>query len=218
MALQSIDTPAFQDIFRRAGQLISYTRRLPLDSDSDWLLVFLRSANGGQRIYWESSQAEVAFAGCGVAVEFSAQGAERFQGIREQVAALYATARVSGPAIAAPRVFGGFSFSAAPREDPVWAAFPAAYFMLPRFQLTRVGSQTWLTVNRYVTDPESEWGGLREEHAALVDWLATAEADAEEASVPAEIKQIDYPVLASVPGQRASTIFGRGFSQPQPPR
>src|SRR5579871_6695723 len=95
MTLQSIDTPSFQDVFRRAGKLISYTRRLPLDTDKDWLLVFLRSANGGQRIYWESSQAEVAFAGCGVAVEFSAQGPERFKQIREQVAELYANARVS---------------------------------------------------------------------------------------------------------------------------
>jgi menaquinone-specific isochorismate synthase len=166
------------------------------------LLTFLQCANGAERMYWENEPANVSFAGCGVAVQFVADGPERFKTIRKHIAELYAQARVSGPPIAAPRVFGGFSFSTAPTLDPspsggggpdnsIWAAFPAAYFMLPHCQLTRANGQAWLTINRYVTDPDAEWGHLRDEHAALVEWLRVAEAAQTSA---ARILQVDYPV------------------------
>ncbi len=200
-------TSVFSTVFNHTGRLISYTQRCP----DIPLLTFLQSANGSERMYWEGAGNAVSFAGCGVALEFTAQGAGRFEAIRAQIGQLYAEARVSGPAIAAPRVFGGFSFTAedAPADSP-WSAFPSAYFMLPRFQLTKADGQSWLTINRYVTTPTAEWGPLRDEHAALIEWFQIAEAAQPS---PVQVLSLDYPVTpaawrAQIEAVRAAIAAG----------
>ena len=160
----------FDDIFHQEGRLISHSARCP----DVPLVTFLRYAQGMQRVYWESSTASVTFAGVGAAAEFSADGADRFESIKAQLERLYREADISGPEASAVRVFGGFSFDARQRRDRAWAAFPDAYFIVPRYQLSRMDGQTWLTINRYVTDPTDEWEPLYEEHDALNEWLASA--------------------------------------------
>jgi menaquinone-specific isochorismate synthase len=51
------------------------------------------------------------------------------------------------PAGLGPRLFGGFSFRADHKARGIWAAFPGVYFILPRYQLTRLNGQLWLTIN-----------------------------------------------------------------------
>ena len=45
-----------------------------------------------------------------------------------------------------PRLFGGFAFRA-DAADGMWAAFPAACFVLPQVLLTLHQGQVWLTLN-----------------------------------------------------------------------
>lgn len=180
----------YDEIFHQEGRLISHTAACP----DVPLVTFLRYAQGMQRVFWESSTASVTFAGVGAAVEFSANGAGRFEAIRRQLTRLYEEADVSGPEESAVRVFGGFSFDPQQRHDRAWDAFPDAYFVVPRYQLTRSHGQTWLTINRYVTDPTDEWEPLYEEHRALSEWIETASDE------PPTLPELDqFTLLVSQP-------------------
>jgi menaquinone-specific isochorismate synthase len=116
------------------------------------LLHVLRAApQATQRIFWQHADQPIAFAGFGVAAEIVAYGRERFKSIQQQVDALFENAIFGGmPRIAHPRLVGGFAF----RDDfsaasGVWSAFPSAYFLLPRVQVTQADGETWLTVSAY---------------------------------------------------------------------
>jgi menaquinone-specific isochorismate synthase len=134
-------------------QLVSYTREI----DFIQLLDFLRSAPAStQRVYWENGQAEVAFAGYGVAAELYANGADRFEVIRRELRTLFADARINAPFM--PRVFGGFAFQSDFTPQGIWSAFPSAYFVLPRYQLTHSGDRTWLTINACIGSEREAFG------------------------------------------------------------
>jgi menaquinone-specific isochorismate synthase len=160
----------FDDVFGQPGRLISHTAPCPDVA----LVTFLRYARGMQRVFWESSTTSVTFAGVGAAVELRANGDERFDVIQRELVRLYADADISGPDESGLRVFGGFSFDPHRPSDRAWADFPDAYFVVPRYQLSRVDGQTWLTINRYVTEPDDEWEPLYEEFDAVSAWMATA--------------------------------------------
>jgi len=167
------------------GLLVSLSRPWPETS----LLAFLRRWSDQPRVYWEggpragetSLGAEggaVGFAGCGVAAALSADGPQRFQRMAEQATRLFDRAVVSAedaPPVVGPRLFGGFAFRAHRSDAGTWAAFPTAYFVLPRYQLTRVGRWAWLTVNRLLepgADPQRALQALEDE-MRLLETIAT---------------------------------------------
>jgi len=126
--------------------LFSYT--IPWEQPS--LLNFLRRGAGLPRIFWENETLTLGFAGIGEAARLTAQGRDRFADIRHQMKTLFAGAVSLGhpaPGIIRPRLFGGFAFTPAPGEG-IWAAFPAACFILPRYQLTHFEGKAWLTVHQ----------------------------------------------------------------------
>ncbi|MFQ5854194.1 MAG: isochorismate synthase MenF [Anaerolineae bacterium] len=145
-------------VFHRPDRVAAQDERLILLSYSlPWpemsLVDFLRQAVGAPRVYWESEKASVGFAGYGAAAVLKAAGADRFQVIRKGVARLFDNAileAIDAPPTVGPRLFGGFSFQAEHVPEGVWVAFPAAYFVLPRYQLTRVEGRHWLTVSHLV--------------------------------------------------------------------
>jgi menaquinone-specific isochorismate synthase len=128
---------------------------------------------GAPRIYWESDQAPLAYAGFGVAAVLTASGPERFQKIESGATQLFEHSLSNTgdtPSVITPRLFGGFSFRSAHRPAGVWSAFPAASFLLPRYQLTHHQGQLWLTVNhcpRPHQAPDAILRQLRQEAAAL---------------------------------------------------
>lgn len=157
--------------------LVSYSISGPQISLND----FLRYAAGGPRVYWESDSGPVCFAGSGIAATLTAGGPGRFRAIQQQAGQLFQQIVWLDryiPAEAGPRLFGGFAF--APRPYPgLWAAFPEAMFILPRYQLTYLAEQAWLTINRPVEatdDPASIAWQIRQEAAQLnAALLATRE-------------------------------------------
>ncbi|MFQ5593486.1 MAG: isochorismate synthase MenF [Anaerolineae bacterium] len=139
--------------------LVSRSQSWPETSLGD----FLRLGAGAPRVYWESGEASIGFAGFGVALALTAAGPNRFRDIQASVRRLSASAlleAVAAPPAVGPRLFGGFAFQ--PEHEPtgIWAAFPAACFILPRYQLTRVEGRNWLTVNQIV-------GGLQTANSDL---------------------------------------------------
>ncbi|WP_132058413.1 isochorismate synthase [Halorussus amylolyticus] len=105
------------------------------------------------RIYWTSPYGPE-FAGGGRAARITATGSDRFETVRESAADLFSGLDYDGPAVARPRLFGGFSFHDDHDAAPPWQGFPGAEFVLPRSQLTRADGETWLTVTARDADPE----------------------------------------------------------------
>ncbi|MBC8170030.1 MAG: chorismate-binding protein, partial [Anaerolineae bacterium] len=137
------------DVLETAGHLVSLSRPVaPVN-----LLAFLQIAPAAtRRVYWENRQLDLAFAGFGIAAEIFASDADRFATVTREIQALFADAIIeSSDAAALPRLFGGFAFQPDFQPTGIWQAFPNAYFMLPRYQISHRGDHAWLTINGCVS-------------------------------------------------------------------
>jgi menaquinone-specific isochorismate synthase len=137
-----------------AGQrLVSYTLPAPDITAAN----FLRQARGQARIYWQDGRSDVTFAGFGVAANLFAWGERRFDQIEQQARALFDGAMVlnEGPKLASPRLFGGFAFNDDFLPDNTWSVHHPAHFVLPHYQLVRIGKESWLTINALLPTEET---------------------------------------------------------------
>ncbi len=170
-------------------QLVSYSQRAPgLDPAA-----FLRHAEGVERFYWEHN-GEI-YAGFGIAVELTAWGEDRFQSIRAKASDLFRDVLIlnDDQSAARPRLFGGFSFRSDFVTENTWAAFAPAYFVLPHYQLTQIGGESWLTINVQVGDgDEIDADGVEEALAAQYENLLNRQ-DAKNAKFN-ELSDISYPM------------------------
>lgn len=172
------------------GRLVSYS--LPCKGIT--LRNFLRTVRGQPRFYWESSRDDVAFAGAGMALEIFAY-ADRFASIQRQVQELFDGAAILNETepLAAPRLFGGFSFRDDFIPDDTWADFTPAHFVLPHYQLLQFHGQTWLTINAHTDDdPKSLKDALHAALLAKIEQIKTA-------TLPFTTRQqiaegVDYPL------------------------
>ncbi|MGB9965871.1 isochorismate synthase [Halobacterium hubeiense] len=105
------------------------------------------AARQAPRIHWADPDG-LELSGVGAAATVTAAGADRFDAVREWATALYDDADHDGPAVARPRLLGGFAFHDDHTPEGTWAGFPAAQFVLPEVQLASAGDETWLTVTR----------------------------------------------------------------------
>ena len=186
------ENATYTSIPAQYGRLIS--THIPCPDVS--LAQFLRSARGQERFYWESSRDNVAFAGIGKALEIMGYGEDRFETIRHDAMELFADALVldEKEPLAAPHLFGGFSFRDDFVPDVAWSDFPPAHFVLPHYQLVRVGDKTWLAINAHIPygePPLSLLPDLKEALSAKVAELQNYDVS----SLP-EIKQtgLNYPM------------------------
>ncbi len=119
------------------------------------------------RTFWQPPDGP-AVVGSGAAMTVEADGADRFDAVREAAARLFAAGDVHAGATAArPRLFGGFAFHDEHEPAPPWQGFPGARFVLPARQVTYTDDGTWLTVN--ATDAGA--GAVEDRLAAARDWL-----------------------------------------------
>ena len=127
--------------------LISYT--VPWDDLP--LLDFLNLGKDAPRVYWETNKSSLSVAGFGRAAVITANDGNRFHAVRRQVKNLFDNLIVITdsdiPPDVGPKLLGGFSFNAKPGQQGLWSAFPAANFVLPQVQLTRLDGRAWLTLN-----------------------------------------------------------------------
>ena len=124
---------------------------------------FLHHGLGRERFYW--ADGSLTLAGFGTAAELFAWGELRFQQMEAQARQLFAGAVIEGDIAAAPRLFGGFAFRDDFTPDNTWSVFHPAHFILPHFQFSQQGDQTWLTLNALLPadeDPAQVLPDLRE--------------------------------------------------------
>ncbi len=160
---------------------MSLTRPLPALGSSPLKILRptpLIGADGVPRTYWADPEGSIA--GIGAAAVLTASGPDRFARIREQAQRLFSRAYVDAdgtPEGVGPRLLGGFAFCADQDERGIWRGFPAAYFVLPRYQITQRGEGAWLTVNRVLAPgipPERAFEQLADECTQLEKLLAGA--------------------------------------------
>jgi menaquinone-specific isochorismate synthase len=155
--------PPHRDGQLSAGSpLVTRTCRVPDVSFRSFL-----AGGPAPRLYWTSPDG-LEIAASGATARLSANGERRFDEIREDAAELFESVTWDdGPSSARPRLFGGFSFDAEHEPTPTWDGFPGAEFVLPRVQLTRTETGTWLSVSARETTEESAENVLAETRAEI---------------------------------------------------
>lgn len=150
---------------------------------------FLASGEGQARFCWHTPHEF--FAGIGTAAQISAWGSNRFEKIQHDAAELFRDAIVSHKQ-AVPRLFGGFAFSPNFIPDNTWTVYSPAEFVLPHYQYTQIGADTWLTINVLVAadEPFDE----AELHAALHERAHQLQQIALPDPTPLLLKDIRYPM------------------------
>ncbi len=159
------------------GRLISWT--IPWNRQS--LVSFLKQGKGVPRIYWRMANDPIGFAGYGAAAILTASGPQRFRSIERKASRLFDERIVAGeniPQEVCPRLFGGFAFEEDPELRSFWSAFSAATFILPRYQLTRLGKAGWLTVNHLMRADDH----IEDLEYLFIDVVSQIERDASNAS------------------------------------
>ena len=108
---------------------------------------------------------------------------------------------------ARPRLFGGFAFQDDFVPDNTWSTFSPAQFVLPHYQLVRVGAEQFLTINALISRDDNLAASLRGLREALLTRLAY-----EAPHVPHHLRPTDirYPMSArmwaDIVGRATQTI------------
>lgn len=163
---------------------------------------FLHQARGQPRVFWANGRDQQRLAGFGVAAQLLAWGPQRFADIQRQAAALFAEAHVFSAEneLAAPRLFGGFSFRDDFAPDNAWSAFQPAQFVLPHFQLAQAQDESWLTINAILGTDEPLLDArevLLEALSARYAALLAAQQQASETRNEEAALQLHYPLDAA---------------------
>jgi len=167
--------------------------------------MLIRQARGEARFFWQDAQMEngrspLTFAGFGVAAQLYAWGENRFQSIQAQADALFDDMLLlsNEQQLATPRLFGGFAFRDDFTPDNTWSIYPRAYFILPHYQIVKVGHATWLTINTLLPeeDLQDSLPALRE---ALQARVREFNAKAQRRKGAKKEKEKNKPVAVNYP-------------------
>lgn len=155
------------------------------------LTYFLRAADSPTRVHWQNNALSVAYAGYGVAAMINAGGQSRFTDIRAQAESIFGVLSIDTPTRETePRFFGGFAFQPDALDEP-WAAFSAAWFVMPRVMLTQVGHEQWITL----TDSLRPDYTATDLHSELIALTACFEAyHRRDSTHTARLIETDYPL------------------------
>lgn len=118
-----------------------------------------------EHFYWQNAKQTLTLVGIGHAQVLQSNATEsRFDEISNMWDAL-CDGLIKEDKDMSPILFGGFSFDPLNKKDSEWRAFPAAYFVVPSFQLVIKNGKTMVSIN-LITSSEnahSEFEKLREE-------------------------------------------------------
>lgn len=138
----------------RAGRsiLVSAVFQVP---NVDPLGFYERGARlSGVRSFWSSPGAEHVLVGIGEAWTIAVDGPPRFADAaaawQDRCDAMIVHAETDAPGTG-PVLLGGFSFDPLRPPTVPWRRYPAGLLTLPRFVLTSIPEQTWLTINTLVS-------------------------------------------------------------------
>ncbi|MDP2498487.1 MAG: isochorismate synthase [Candidatus Palauibacterales bacterium] len=136
---------------RRCGRLVTAGRRVDatlLPEDPGLILGTLEAPRGA----WERDGRRSVHGGTAALVEPDADDGGRFSSVRRRAEAWTGTpgrdGGGGGSAPPLPRLYGGFSFHAAPDVSGAWSDFPAGRFRVPAHEVRLDGDGAWLLATR----------------------------------------------------------------------
>ena len=112
------------------------------------------AAHDPPRFHWADRDG-VEFVGSGATARIVADGPDRIERVRERSEELLDPVDHQGPAVARPRLIGGFTFDPRRDSEEPWESFPDAAFVLPRMWLVNASDTTWLSVAAVDSSPEA---------------------------------------------------------------
>ncbi|MDF2790694.1 MAG: isochorismate synthase [Neobacillus sp.] len=105
----------------------------------------------GERFYWKDPSEEVVLIGIGISKQIqSDQATDRFFHVEEEWRNFLKDGLIFNPfneSGLGPVMFGGFSFDPLKVKTPLWSKYADSLFHVPKFMLTIVKGQTYLTTN-----------------------------------------------------------------------
>lgn len=105
----------------------------------------------GERFLWKDPSDESVFAGLGIAKKIqSDRAADRFFYVDQEWQDFLTGCIVASPyqeSGIGPLLFGGFSFDPLKKKTKLWEKFAAAQFFLPKYMLSIINGETFLTTN-----------------------------------------------------------------------
>lgn len=230
-----INEESLYALLEKAGRRASPRRHVlvsmaqPLKDGVDALDVFLNAfPEKGFSMFWSRPASEFSLAASGEAYVMTAGGESRFQSIKGQYSALLEQAIIEAPSIrgVGPLFMGGFRYDTNVKKSEFWHDFPDALLVLPRFLLTRSGTDTWLTVNtvvRHDTELELEAEAIlgdmqfvirrriRENNQPQVFQLAQGTKAGWRNRVHTALKEIETGELVKVVLSRRKVLHARGM-------
>ena len=116
---------------------------------------------GSYRTFWARPSEELWLVGIGSATAIAINGERPIHKARQEYQSLLEGAVIEGPEIrgVGPVFMGGFRFDSRTQKSPIWTDFSDGLLVLPRFLLTSVGRNRWLTINIMMSpgaDPRAE--------------------------------------------------------------
>ncbi|MFB6093772.1 MAG: isochorismate synthase MenF [Halanaeroarchaeum sp.] len=126
----------------------------------------------------------------GVAETVTAEGRDRFAGIRRAGDRVFDALDAEGPHAARPRFLGGFSFHDRHASAPPWEDFPEAWFVLPTVQFVLGDDGGWLTVTGAAGDHAA--ADLTETAREIRDGIETESTVAQSPGVAATERGTEY--------------------------
>ncbi|MEH7492320.1 isochorismate synthase [Neobacillus niacini] len=105
----------------------------------------------GERFYWKDPSEEVVLIGIGISKQIqSDQATDRFFHVEEEWRNFLKDGLIFNPFNEnglGPVMFGGFSFDPLKAKTPLWSKYADSLFHVPKFMLTIVKGQSYLTTN-----------------------------------------------------------------------
>ncbi|MEH6995316.1 isochorismate synthase [Neobacillus drentensis] len=105
----------------------------------------------GERFYWKDPSADVVLIGLGISKQIqSDQATDRFFHVEEEWKGFLKDSLIFNPYKEnglGPVMFGGFSFDPHKPKTTLWSKYADSLFHIPKFMLTIVEGQTFLTTN-----------------------------------------------------------------------
>ena len=128
----------------------------------------------GERFFWKDPKDEIILAGLGIAKQIqSDQATDRFFHVEKEWEALLKDSLIFNSYSemgVGPAIFGGFSFDPYKQKTELWAKYPDSLFYLPKYLLSMIKNEVYLTTNIVCMpqDDESLFEKVNEERKALL--------------------------------------------------
>jgi menaquinone-specific isochorismate synthase len=114
----------------------------------------------GERFYWKDPSEEVVLIGLGISKQIqSDQATDRFFHVEEEWREFLKDSLIFNPYQEnglGPVMFGGFSFDPLKEKTTLWSKYADSLFHVPKYMLTMVEGQTFLTTNLVCTLNDDE--------------------------------------------------------------